>query len=202
MCSGAAWVPTVPVWSLAGGRCWEAWGNRLNVVLGKEMATLLSPDLLGSSLWTFKNKSRREKTMRHSQVPEEDAGMFGSFKLDETQISETALQIWHLEQYSGFHRVSHAWETENWVTGSFVLTLWQLMPFPPHSLYASPKKASRAWSGERICFSWSAQGRLWVGLSLEMWINCGVPRVALWITKHRCSGNESQYFEGLTFWSP
>lgn len=31
--------------------------------------------------------------MRHSQVPEEDAGMFGSFKLDETQISEAALQI-------------------------------------------------------------------------------------------------------------
>lgn len=102
-------------------------------------------------------------------------------------------RFWHLEQYSGFHLVSHSWETENCVVGSFVLTLWQLMPFPPQSLYATPKKASNAWNGERTGFSWSAWRRLWVGFSLGTWTNFGVPGIALWITRHCCSGNESHF---------
>lgn len=68
--------------------------------------------------------------------------MFGSFKLDETQILEAVLQIGYLEQYSGFHWVSHSWETENCAVGSFVLSLRQLMPFLPHPLYVSSKKHS------------------------------------------------------------
>lgn len=68
--------------------------------------------------------------------------MFGSFKLDEAQILEAVLEIRHLEQYSGFHWVSHFWETENCVVGSFVLTLRQLIPFFPHPLYTSSKQYS------------------------------------------------------------
>lgn len=39
------------------------------------------------------------------------------------------------------------------------------------------------------------------GLASAMWTNCGVLRVALWITRHHCSRNESGGFEGLVFWS-
>ena len=94
------------------------------------MATLLSPDLLGSSLWAFKNESHREKTMQCSQVLEEDAGMFGLLKLDETQILEAVLQILTLGTINTL--VFTGWVTlgrQRTHVGSFVLTLRQLMPF-------------------------------------------------------------------------
>lgn len=89
----AALVPTVPVWSLAGGRCWEAYRSCLNVVQGRKWAPCCLLTSWDPLYGAFKNKSDREKTMHHSQVPGEDAGIFGSFKLEKTQILEAVLQI-------------------------------------------------------------------------------------------------------------
>lgn len=98
--------------------------------------------------------------------------MFGSFKLDEAQILEAVLEIRHLEQYSGFHWVSHSWETENCVVGSFVLTLRQLMPFFPHPLIPAQNSIRYLkWRGAwflLIC-SWETLSRTFFGDVDKLW---------------------------------